>query len=138
MTRILSARSGGVTSARVSPRLATLGRYALAALALLVGILTWAFAIEPASLRSTRQVLELPGWPAECSGLRVAVLAELHVGSPFNGLAKLERIVARTNAEQPDLILLAGDFVITGIVGGSFVAPEDFAPALRPLHAPAG
>ena len=51
----------------------------------------WGFWIEPASLRNEDHVLTLPGWPAVCDGLRVAVLADLHVGSPYNGLEQLER-----------------------------------------------
>jgi predicted MPP superfamily phosphohydrolase len=68
----------------------------------------------------------------------VAVLADLHIGSPYNGLPKLEQIVALTQAASPDLILLAGDYVIHGVVGGQFVPPEEFAAVLGRLSAPAG
>ena len=71
-------------------------------------------------------------------GLRIAVLADLHIGSPFNGLARLDEIVAQTNAQQPDLILLAGDYVIQGVVGGNFIAPEEAFPKLSELRAPLG
>jgi predicted MPP superfamily phosphohydrolase len=94
--------------------------------------------IEPVSLRVATTTLELRRWPPACDGLRVAVLADLHVGSPLNGLAKLDEIVARTNRERPDLVLLAGDYVVTGIPGGTFVAPEAFAPALGHLESSAG
>lgn len=110
----------------------------LAALAIPTGLALWAFALEPASLRCSTTVLELPRWPAACTGLRVAVLADLHVGSPFNGIDKLERIVALTSREQPDLVLIPGDLVVTGVLGGTFIAPESLAPVLRGLHAPAG
>ena len=66
------------------------------------------------------------------------MLADLHVGSPWNGLDNLERIIERTNAIHPDLILLTGDYVVTNVVGGTFVAPETTAAALRALHAPLG
>jgi len=66
------------------------------------------------------------------------VLADLHVGSPWNGLDNLERVIARTNAAGPDLILLAGDYVVTTVVGGTFVPPEATADALRALRAPLG
>ena len=95
---------------------------------LLLGL--WAFWIEPASVRIRSHEVELPGWPAECAGFRVAVLADLHVGSPFNGLSKLEEVVALTQVAEPDLILLAGDFVIQGVPGGRFEPPEAIAEAL--------
>ncbi len=60
------------------------------------------------------------------------------MGSPFNGLDKLQRIVERTNAARPDIVVIAGDFVITAIAGGRFVAPEAIAQVLAGLHAPLG
>ena len=98
----------------------------------------WAFYMEPASLRNDTYELMLPRWPAACDGIRVVVLADLHEGSPFNGLDKLAYIVARTQAAQPDLILLAGDYVIHGVLGGTFVAPETMIPILQRLSAPMG
>lgn len=98
----------------------------------------WAFWIEPASLATRTYALALPRWHPELGGLRVAVLADLHVGSPFNGLDNLDRVVAETNRHKPDLILLAGDYVIDSVVGGSFVPPEVFAPRLARLSAPLG
>ena len=107
---------------------------------LLVGLAlaVWAFAAEPASLRVREYRLEIPHWPAGRSGLRVALIADLHVGSPFNGLAKLDEVVARTNAVRPDLVLIAGDLVIQDVPGGRFVPPERIAPVLGRLRAPLG
>jgi predicted MPP superfamily phosphohydrolase len=96
----------------------------------------WAFWLEPASLAVTEHELRL-GWPAERS-LRVAVLTDLHVGSPFNGMAKLRATVDRTNAAQPDLICILGDLVIQGVLGGCFVPPEEIAIELARLRAAAG
>lgn len=85
--------------------------------------------------------MELAGWPAET---RIAVLSDLHVGSPHVGLDKLRTIVEKTNAENPALVVLLGDFVIGGpnrrggVRGGGFVEPEDTAAVLKGLHAPLG
>ncbi len=98
----------------------------------------WAFWLEPSSLRNEDHEIHLPNWPAACDGLRIAVLADLHVGSPFNGLDKLARIVELTLKAKPDLILLAGDYVIQGVLGGTKVSPEEIAKGLRALAAPLG
>ena len=107
----------------------------------------WAFWLEPASVTVTRVSLRVPGWRAEHRGLRVAVLTDLHVGSPHVGLDKLRRVVGRTNDERPDLVVLLGDFLIGGkdgkpgeggVVGGTFVEPEPIAEELRGLRAPLG
>ncbi len=43
-----------------------------------------------------------------------------------------------TLAAKPDLILLFGDYVIHGVVGGKFVEPEELVRSLGRLSAPAG
>lgn len=104
--------------------------------ALLPGL--WGFWLEPASLRNEDHTIRLSGWPDACAGLRIAVLADLHVGSPWNGLAKLREVVELVRRAEPDLVLLAGDYVIKGVIGGRFVAPEEIAAELATLAAPLG
>lgn len=111
-------------------------RALLAVSVLVLGLGGWAFWWEPASLRTEEARPPVP-WPA-ARPLRVAVLTDLHVGSPFNGIAKLRRIVAATNAARPDVICLLGDLVIQGVVGGRFTAPEAIAAELSALRAPGG
>ncbi len=101
-------------------------------------IIVWAFWVEPASFRVREHKLPIGGWPAEANGLRIALLSDLHVGSPFNGLDKLNAIVEATNEAAPDLVLIAGDFVIHGVLGGQFVAPKLIAESLSELEAPLG
>src|SRR5437762_4388314 len=96
-----------------------------------VALFLWAFVFEPASLRTKEYSIAIPRWPKACAGLRIAVLSDLHVGSPFNGLDKLDKIIRLTQDARPDIVLLTGDFVIQGIIGGSFIEPEDIAARLR-------
>lgn len=65
---------------------------------------------EPWRLEVTRYRIAPPGWPAGLS-LRLAVLADLHVCDPWMGLARVETIVARTNALAADAVLLLGDYI---------------------------
>ena len=101
-------------------------------------LVVWAFWLEPASFRIQEERINVSAWPASCDALRIAILADLHVGAPYNGLEQLQDVVSEANAAGPDLILLPGDFVIHGVVGGSFVAAEDAAVELSKLHAPLG
>jgi predicted MPP superfamily phosphohydrolase len=110
-----------------------------AALALsLFLLIVWAFGIEPDSLVVREETIELPNWPGGFENLRVAVLSDLHVGSPYIGAIKLNYIVARVNEGQPDLVVLLGDFMIQGVAGGKQVEPEYFAETLKHLHARLG
>jgi len=112
--------------------------FAAAALATLLGLGLWGFVVEPASLVTREYDLSLPRWSADLAGMRVAVLTDLHVGSPFNGIDKLEKIVALTNSLEPDLIVIPGDLVIHGVPGGTFVEPEAITKVLGGLKAPLG
>ncbi|HVF86379.1 MAG TPA: metallophosphoesterase [Pyrinomonadaceae bacterium] len=104
----------------------------------LVGLGLWAFWVEPAWITVRYVSLQIPQWHAEHQDMRIAVLTDLHVGAPHLGVEKLKQVVARTNAEQPDLIVLLGDFVIDGVVGGKFVEPEAIAEVLKGLRATHG
>src|SRR5262245_58537265 len=101
-------------------------------------VVVWALAVEPARLVVRHVDLRLPSWPASLDGLRVVAIADLHVGSPHVGLEKLQEIVARANREDADLIVLLGDYVIHGVVGGRFVEPEAIAAVLGGLRARLG
>jgi len=70
--------------------------------------------------------------------LKVAVLADLHVGSPFIDIDKVKEVVKLTNDQKPDLILLPGDFVIQDVLAGEFIEPEETAKILADLKAPLG
>ena len=94
-----------------------------------------AFWLEPASLNVVEERIEL-NWPAE--PLRVAVLTDLHVGSPFNGIANLRKVVDRTNGARPQLICILGDLVTQGVRGGEFVPPEQIGVELGRLRAEFG
>ena len=54
------------------------------------------------------------------------------------GLDKLRAIVRRTNETHPDIVLLAGDYVIGGVKFGTYVTPEAIGEALSGLKAPLG
>lgn len=76
--------------------------------------------------------LAVPNLPAEMDGLRVAVLADLHI-SPVKRSWRTERIVAQTLAVKPDLIVLPGD-----MVDGEVEDTAPFVTALGKLQAPYG
>jgi predicted MPP superfamily phosphohydrolase len=100
------------------------------------GLLLWAAWLEPASLRVSAYTVPQPA-PA-LKGLRVAVISDLHAGAPFIDTAKLDRLVAMTNAAKPDLILLTGDYVITNVVGGHYMPIDTVVAHLKGLQAPLG
>ena len=94
----------------------------------------WAFWWEPGRLVLNEVELEVPAWP-EGEETRIALIGDLHVGSPRNGRDNLRRVVRRVNETLPDLVLIAGDFTIDNVVGGGFVPPEEIGEDLAALDA---
>ncbi len=80
---------------------------ALLALAVVVGV--WSVAIEPGLLKVRRLTIAAGHWPRP--PLKVALVSDIHAGAPHIDLAYVDELVARINAEKPDIILLAGDFL---------------------------
>jgi predicted MPP superfamily phosphohydrolase len=96
------------------------------------------FFIEPSRLVVRHHSLTLPDLPVELSGIRIAIISDIHAGSPFVKEAKLRRIVRETNREKPDVILLLGDYVSAAVLGGKRIAPETLAPILGEFRSPLG
>jgi predicted MPP superfamily phosphohydrolase len=104
----------------------------------LVGLAFWALWIEPRRLVVRNVSLALPHWPEQSAGMRIVLLSDLHVGSPHWGPSRIRELVDTANAEHPDLILLAGDYVIDGVAFGTKVDVQTVADLLGHLRAPLG
>lgn len=98
----------------------------------------WSLWVEPRRLVVHEAELSVPAWPSALSELRITVITDLHVGSPHHGLGTLREIVATVNGTRPDVVLITGDLVILGVVGGRFVEPEPIAGELGQLRARLG
>lgn len=94
---------------------------------------------EPWRLNVTRYALTPPGWPKDFK-LKLAIVADLHACDPWMSLARVRKIVARTNALNADVILLLGDFVAGYRLAkySRTVAHDDWAAELAQLKAPLG
>src|SRR5438105_2420313 len=107
-------------------------RYVVLLLIVLIAI--YGVFVEPARLTVRHERLDLPQWPAALSGFRVVLISDVHAGAPFMTENKVREIVRLANAADADLILLLGDYVTTGVLGGRRVPPETLTPLLAPLH----
>lgn len=97
----------------------------------------WAAWLEPRRLTIRRYTLRPPRWAPEHDGLTIACVADLHAGAPHVDEARIDAIVARVNALEPDLVALLGDFVDPEVLLGGRIEPERVAQRLARLDAPA-
>jgi len=114
-------------------------RVALVVLSLIVVCLAiWGTLIEPNRLIVHQETIQIDNWPKELNGLRIALIADVHTGGPFINDQKLQQIVALTNQQNPDLIILLGDYMSPNSWHSHRVEPEVTAAALKNLRAPLG
>jgi predicted MPP superfamily phosphohydrolase len=102
------------------------------------GVAAWAGWVEPRRLVVRRDALELPHWPSSLDGLKLGVIADVHAGVPHMGRRAIARAVERLGAEEPDVVLLLGDYLDGSPVFGGRLAPEVVAAELARLRAPLG
>ncbi len=84
----------------------------LAVILLLAAIATlWMYSVATRNPVVRRASVEMRDWPPGAPPIRVALLSDIHVAGPDMPPSRLARIVGQVNRLQPDLILLAGDFI---------------------------
>jgi predicted MPP superfamily phosphohydrolase len=105
---------------------------------LLTSLVFWSFFIEPNRLIVHQETIQIDNWPPELSGLRIAVISDIHSGAPFINDKKLQQIVELTNQQDPDLILLLGDYMSPNSWHSHRIEPEVTAASLKNLRAPLG
>jgi predicted MPP superfamily phosphohydrolase len=75
-----------------------------------VAAVAWGW-FEAGWLRRRVIEVELEGLPPELDGLRIAHLADLHLGIPSRGVRAVEEGVAWVAERRPDLVCISGDVV---------------------------
>lgn len=107
-------------------------------LLLILGCGIYAVLIEPNRLVVRQETIQIDNWPRELSGLRIAMIGDIHTGGPFINEKKLRKIVDLTNQQHPDLIVLLGDYMSPNSWHSHVVEPEITAAVLKDLSAPLG
>ena len=105
---------------------------------LIAGTMSYAFALEPGFRMTTcHHKIKLASWVSN-NPLRIVALADPHIGEPYMSLDRLERIVEKTNALDPDLVVLLGDYVAGHRFISKPVSVRDAAKIFSQLKSPLG
>ena len=82
--------------------------------------------------------IALPRWPRDAPPLRVALLSDIHLGNRAMTSDRLQRIVEQVNESDPDLVLIAGDFIAGRKSDGAAEKAAALTAPLSNLRAPLG
>jgi predicted MPP superfamily phosphohydrolase len=80
-------------------------------LVFIASLFAYAYFIEPRRLVVHEETLRVPNWSAELNGFKVVAISDIHGGSNHVTEEKLRKIVELANAQNPDVIVLLGDYV---------------------------
>lgn len=70
--------------------------------------------------------------------MKIVAIGDLHPGSPFIDEEKLRKIVAVANEQQPDIVVLLGDYMVREQFYRRVIEPEVTASILKDLKAGLG
>ncbi|REJ78589.1 MAG: metallophosphoesterase [Acidobacteria bacterium] len=102
-----------------------------------VAALGYSYFVEPSRLVVTRAEIEVSNWNRAFEGLKIVAISDIHGGSNGGDAAKIDLVVQKANEENPDLIVILGDFISeTRADRTKLKMPIDkIAELLRPLKA---
>jgi uncharacterized protein len=76
-----------------------------------IGCLAYSYFIEPNRLVITSEEIRIKDWNTAFDGLKIVMISDLHAGSNGASAENIRRVVETANAQEPDVIVLLGDYV---------------------------
>jgi predicted MPP superfamily phosphohydrolase len=81
---------------------------------------------------------DAPDWPSGKAPVRLLLMSDPHVEAPETPPPRLARIVRQANSLQPDIVVIAGDFMGASPIATKRYTVEQSVAPLRQLRTPLG
>jgi hypothetical protein len=111
------------------------GYLSLVSFATGIGGVRYGMYVEPDTMDVKEVEIKLPRLPRQFSGYRIVQFSDLHMGGWMDG-GRLRKVVDLVKQQQPDLVVITGDFFNGPVWGGNLVrAAEELVVELSRLTA---
>lgn len=100
--------------------------------------LAYSFFIEPNRLVVTSATLKIKNWNPAFDGLKIVMIGDLHGGSNCITEEKIRDIVAKVNEQNPDVVVMLGDYVSEWSDGSLKMPVETIAANLKGIESTYG
>lgn len=81
--------------------------------------LAYAYFVEPSRLVVNHSAITIKNWDPAFDGLKIAMIGDIHGGSNGVTTEKLREVVSKTNEQNPDIVVLLGDYVSEAQLAGN-------------------
>lgn len=84
----------------------------LLSVVLAIGLLAWGALNARSQPVVRRATVELKRWSERSGPITVALISDIHIGNIIMDQSRLRSVVAEVDGLDPDVVLIAGDFVV--------------------------
>ena len=98
----------------------------------------WAFYGEQQMLITKRQTICIKNLPQKFENYKIVFITDTHTGCPYVDLKKINRVKDLANKQKPDMLILGGDYEITGMMFSKYIEADKTAKILNKINAPDG